>query len=54
MKLGAVQYITPTQAIAINEDNAAQNTPAIDTRLAMAHGKEWFQTGHLRICQLEK
>lgn len=32
--------IAPRQAIAIDEDYATQNTPAIDARLAMAHGRK--------------
>jgi hypothetical protein len=46
--------VAPPQAVAIDEDYAAQDTPVIDPRLAMALGKKWFQTGHLRVGQPEE
>ena len=46
--------ITPSKAIAIDEDNATQNFAIIDARLAMAFGKERLQPRHLRVCQPEK
>ena len=39
------------QAIAIDEDNAAQHPPGIDTRLAVGLRKEGLQLCHLRIAQ---
>jgi hypothetical protein len=47
------RFIAP-QAIAIDEDNTAQHPPVIDAWLAMALGKEWLQTRHLRVRQPEK
>lgn len=46
--------ITPPQAVAIDEDNPAQNAPVVDARLTMALREEGFQTGHLRVRQPEK
>ena len=46
--------VTPAQAIAIEEDYAAQHTEIIDARLAMALGKEGFKPRHLRVTQPEK
>jgi hypothetical protein len=46
--------ITPPQTIAIDEDNPAQHPSVIDAWLAMALGKEGFQTRHLRVRQPEK
>jgi hypothetical protein len=43
--------IAPAQAIATDEDYAAQNPPIIDARLAMALGKEGLQPRHLRVRQ---
>jgi hypothetical protein len=49
-----LRRITTPQAIAIDEDYAAQYTPVIDARLAMALGEERLQTGHLRVGQPKK
>ena len=46
--------VTPAQAIAIDEDYAAQDAAIIDTRLAMALGKERLKPRHLRVTQPEK
>ena len=46
--------IAPPQAIAIDEDNAAENTPVIDARLAVALREKRLKAGHLRIRQPEK
>ena len=46
--------IAPAQAIAIDEYYAAQYTPVIDARLALALWKEAFQTRHLRVRRPEK
>ena len=46
--------LAPAQAIAIDEDYAAQYPPVIDPRLAVALGEEGLQTGHLRIGKPEK
>ncbi len=46
--------VAPSQAIAIDEDNTAQHPLVIDPRLAVALGKEGFQTRHLCIRQPEK
>jgi hypothetical protein len=43
--------IAPPQAIAIDEDYAAQNPPIIDARLAMALRKERPQPIHLLVRQ---
>lgn len=39
--------ITPPHLITLNEDYAAENAPVVNTRLAMALGKERFQTRYL-------
>ena len=41
--------IAPTQPIAIDEDNPAQDTPVIDAWLAMGLREVGLQTSHLRI-----
>ena len=46
--------IAPPQAIAIDEDNAAQNAAVIDPRHAMALREERPKPGHLRVRQPEK
>lgn len=46
--------VAPTQAIAINENNATQNTPVIDAWLAMALRKVRSKPCHLLIVQPEK
>ena len=46
--------VTPPQAIAVDEDYAAQNATIIDARLAMALGKERLKPRHLRVSQPEK
>lgn len=46
--------IAPTQAIAIDEDNATQNTPIIDAWLAMALRKIWPEPCRLLVSQPEK
>ena len=46
--------ITPTQAIAIDEDYSAEDAPVLDARLAMALGKEGLQARHLGLCKPEK
>ena len=43
--------ITPPQAIAIDEDNPAENPPIIHPRLAMALRKERLQPLHLVVRQ---
>ncbi len=48
------ERMLPHQPIALNEGNAAQQAPFIDAWLAMALGKEGFQTRHLRVRQPEK
>ena len=45
---------TETQAIAIDEDNAAQHTPVVDTGLSVALGNERFNTDRLRVRQPEE
>ena len=54
--VGAVftRGISPTQPIAIDEDNPAQDAPIIDTGLAMGLRKIGLQTRHLRIAQPEE
>jgi hypothetical protein len=49
-----LRRIAPAQAIAIDEDYAAQYPPVIDPRLAVALGEKGLQTGHLRIGKPEK
>src|SRR5690606_15211623 len=44
-----LRRIAPTQAIAIDEDYAAQNPPVIAARLAMALAKEGLQPRRLRV-----
>lgn len=46
--------VTPTQPIAVDEDNPAQHTPIIDARLAVGLRKMGLKTRHLRICQPEE
>jgi hypothetical protein len=46
--------VTPSQPVAIDEDYAAQHTPVIDPRLAMALWKERLQPLQLRLGQPEK
>ena len=46
--------ISPTQPIAIDEDNPAQNPPVIDPRLTMRLGEERGQACHLRVVQPEE
>ena len=46
--------VTPTQPIAIYEDNPAQNPAVIDPRLAVRLRKIGLQTRHLRLAQPEK
>jgi hypothetical protein len=41
--------ITPAQAIAIDEDNTAQDTPVIDVRLTSALWKVGPQSQHLFV-----
>ena len=41
--------ISPPQAIAIDEDNPAQNASIIDTWLAMRLGKVGLKARHLRV-----
>ena len=43
--------VSPAQAIAIDEDNAAQNPSIIDARHAMALGKVRPQPFHLSLAQ---
>src|SRR5262249_35043814 len=45
--------VTPAQAIAIDEDYAAQPATIIDARLAMALGNERLKPSHLRVRQPE-
>ena len=42
------------QAIAIDENNAAENPQVIDTRAAMTLGKEGAEAHHLRLGQPEQ
>ena len=44
-----LRRITPAQAIAIDEDYAAEDAAIIDTGLAMALGKERLQALHLGV-----
>ena len=46
--------VPPPQAIAIDEDNAAQHTPIINTWLAVGLGKAGPQSRHLRVRQPEE
>jgi len=46
--------IAPPQAIAVDEDNTTQDTPAIDPRHAMAPREVGPKPGHLCVCQPEK
>ena len=46
--------IAPPQAIAIDEDNAAQDTKIINPRTTMALGKERAKARHLRFGQPEQ
>jgi hypothetical protein len=46
--------IAPSQAIVIDGNNAAQHTPIIDARLAVALGDEGLKPRHLRVRQPEK
>lgn len=52
--LGAVgsRYVTPTQAIAIDEDNPTPHTPVIDAWFAVGLRKEGLETHHLGARQL--
>lgn len=43
--------ISPTQAIAIDEDYTAQNSLVVHTGLAMGLREKGFQLGHLRIAK---
>ena len=49
-----LRRISPTQAIAIDEDNSAQNPLVIDPRLTMRLGEESGQACHLRVSQPEE
>ena len=53
LALGAIftRRVSPAQAIAIDEDNAAQNPSIIDARHAMALGKVRPQPLHLSLAQ---
>ena len=46
--------IPPPQAIAIDEDNPAQDPSVIDPWLAVGLGKVGLQTRHLRVAQPEE
>ena len=46
--------ISPPQAVAIDEDYAAQDPPVIDTRLTVALWKEGLQPRHLLGCSQKK
>jgi NAD(P)-dependent dehydrogenase (short-subunit alcohol dehydrogenase family) len=46
--------ITPSQAIAIDENNAAQHAPVVDAGLAMRLREEGLETRHLRLGQPEE
>ena len=46
--------VAPTQAVAIDKDNAAQDPSIIHTRLAMGLGEEGLKARHLRLRQPEK
>lgn len=46
--------IALTQAIAVDEDYAAQHPPVIDARLSMALGEEGLEPRYLRVGQPEK
>ena len=54
--VGAIvlQRISPTQPIAIDEDNPAQDAPIIDTGLAVGLREIGLKTRHLRIAQPEE
>jgi hypothetical protein len=54
--VGAIllRRISPSQTIAIDENNPASNPPIIDTSFAMGFRKVGFQPPHLRIVQPEK
>jgi hypothetical protein len=41
--------IAPSQAIAINEDNATQNPPVVNTGLATGLREKGFKLGQLRV-----
>lgn len=43
-----------SQAVAIDENDAAQDTPIIDTLAAMALGEIGLKTGHLLLRQPEQ
>ena len=46
--------VAPAQAIAIDENDAAQNTPVVDTRLAMALREKRPEPVHLLVGQPKK
>jgi len=46
--------VPPSQAIAIDEDNPAQNPSIINTGLAMGPGEKGLKTRHLGVTQPEK
>ena len=49
-----LRRVKPSQAIAIDEGYATEDATIIDTRLAMALGKEGAKAIHLRLAQPEK
>ena len=55
-RTGGVRALTiaPPQAIAVDEDNAAQNPQIVYAWAAMALGKERTKAGHLRLGQPEQ
>ena len=48
------QSLAQPQTVAIDENNAAQDTPVIDPRHAMSLRKERPKPGHLRVRQPKK
>jgi hypothetical protein len=51
---GSARTITPSQANAIDEDNAAQHAPVIDTGLSVGLREEGLEARHLRLGQPEQ
>lgn len=49
-----LRRITPSQAIEIETDNAAQQAQIVNARAAMAFGNEGDEAHHLRVGQPEQ
>lgn len=50
----SLRRIAPPEPVAIDENDAAQHTPIIDTLAAMALGEIGLKTSHLLVSQPEQ